>query len=228
LPDFGWSPNELISPIFTYRKKLFLISLKSKYISILKMKKSILLIVILAVFVLQSFGQPLPKVKIETSFGDIIAEIDTLKAPISGKNFLNHVKTGTYENAIFYRVVRMDNQPNNDVKIEVIQGGVFTEVRFEKIPPIVHETTEQTGLKHLDGTISMARMEPGSASTEFFICIGDQPELDFGGKRNPDGQGFAAFGKVVKGMDVVRKIQQQKDEGQTLVEKVGMKLSILK
>ncbi|WP_346861479.1 peptidylprolyl isomerase [uncultured Draconibacterium sp.] len=192
------------------------------------MKKYIILsLFFLAVFV-QSQAQTLPQVKIATQMGDIIVEIDTIKAPVTALNFLNHVKEGTFNNGVFYRVVRMDNQPNNDVKIEVIQGGVFTEVRFEKIPPIVHETTEQTGIKHLDGTISMARMAPGSASTEFFICVNDQPELDFGGKRNPDGQGFAAFGQVVEGMDVVRKIQQLKDEGQTLVEKVAFKTECIK
>ena len=102
------------------------------------------------------------------------------------------------------------------MKIEVIQGGLYEDDEIVKHPPIRHETTKETGLKHLDGTLSMARMEPGTASTEFFICIGDQPELDFGGRRNPDGQGFAAFGKVVEGMDVVRKIQQLPDKNQYL------------
>ena len=160
--------------------------------------------------------------------GDVIIEVDTLQAPITGINFLNHVKQNTYKNGVFYRVVRMDNQAQNDVKIEVIQGGVFTEVRLEKIPPIAHETTEHTGIKHLDGTISMARMGPGTASTEFFICVNDQPELDFGGNRNIDGQGFAAFGKVLKGMDVVREIQKQKDVKQTLSDKIKFKVSMLK
>ncbi len=169
---------------------------------------------------LNGVSQQLPKVKLETSVGNIVVEIDTVHAPVTAKNFLEHVRNGTYKNAVFYRVVRMDNQPDNDVKIEVIQGGIYTEPRFEHIKPIAHETTEKTGLKHRNGTISMARMEPGTASTEFFICIGDQPELDFGGKRNPDGQGFAAFGQVVDGMDVVRKIQHLKDEKQTLVEQV--------
>ncbi len=177
------------------------------------------LIIVLFMFV-ASNAQELPKVKMVTGFGDIIMEIDTVRAPVTAYNFLDHIQSGTLNNGVFYRVVRMDNQPSNDVKIEVIQGGVFTEVRMEKIKPIIHETTQKTGLKHLDGTLSMARMEPGTASTEFFICIGDQPELDFGGKRNPDGQGFAAFGKVIEGMDVVRKIQQQKDEKQTLIERV--------
>ena len=186
--------------------------------------------IIIATFLfLNGFGQSLPKVKFTTSLGEITVEIDTVNAPISANNFLKHVNAGTYKNAVFYRVVRMDNQPNNDIKIEVIQGGVFVEVQFEKIETISHETTKDTGLKHLDGTISMARSTPGSASTEFFICVGNQPELDFGGKRNSDGEGFAAFGQVINGMDVVREIQQQKDKNQTLVEKVRiLKIEVLK
>ena len=129
------------------------------------MKKSILLSLIAVFLFGGAFGQALPKIKIETSLGEIIVEVDTINAPISALNFLKHVEQETYNNGVFYRVVRMDNQPQNDIKIEVIQGGVFTEVRFEKIPPIHHETTKQTGIKHLDGTISMARMGPGTAST---------------------------------------------------------------
>jgi peptidyl-prolyl cis-trans isomerase A (cyclophilin A) len=177
------------------------------------------LVIALFLFV-NGVSQQLPRVKMETILGNIIFEIDTLHAPVTAKNFLKHVSDGTYKESIFYRVVRMDNQPNNDVKIEVIQGGLFSDSRIEKIPSIPHETTKQTGIKHLNGTLSMARLEPGTASTEFFICIGDQPELDYGGKRNPDGQGFAAFGRVVQGMDVVREIQQLKDKNQLLIEPV--------
>jgi peptidyl-prolyl cis-trans isomerase A (cyclophilin A) len=163
---------------------------------------------------------PLPSVLLETSMGSIMLEIDTVHAPVTATNFLTHVKNETFGGGVFYRVVRMDNQPGNNVKIEVIQGGLFADDEIEKYPAIRHETTQETGLKHLDGTLSMARMEPGTASTEFFICIGNQPELDFGGRRNPDGQGFAAFGKVIEGMDVVRKIQQLPDENQYLPEPV--------
>ncbi len=127
---------------------------------------------------------------------------------------------GDYTNSIFYRVVRLDNQPNSKVKIEVIQGGLFHDEVLDTISPIIHESTQETGILHTDGVISMARMEPGTASTEFFICIGDQPSLDFGGDRNPDGQGFAAFGKVVRGMDVARAIQALPDEGQYLKEQL--------
>lgn len=184
------------------------------------MKRRIFTSIILCAIVLTSFGQKLPQVKMETSFGSIICEIDTVHAPVTGINFLNHIKNGTFRNAVFYRVVRLDNQPQSPVKIEVIQGGLFIDEEIDKILPIPHENTKDTGIKHLNGTLSMARNEPGTASTEFFICVGDQTELDFGGKRNPDGKGFAAFGKVIEGMDVVRKIQQQKDENQMLVEPV--------
>jgi peptidyl-prolyl cis-trans isomerase A (cyclophilin A) len=175
------------------------------------------------------FSQNLPVVKIETTLGTILCEIDTIHAPISAHNFLNHIRKDTYKNAVFYRVVRPDNQPNNKTKIQVIQGGLYADEEIDKIKPIMHETTNETGLKHLDGTLSMARNEPGTASTEFFICVGDQPELDFGGKRNPDGQGFAAFGNVIKRMEIVRKIQIQKDKNQYLVEPIKiLKLEMAK
>lgn len=184
------------------------------------MKGKFWLILLFSLFIIRSFGQELPRVLMECELGTIVYEIDTVNAPVSANNFLHHVELGTFNDAVFYRVVRLDNQPNNKVKIEVIQGGLFSDREIDKINQIRHETTKETGIKHFDGTISMARSEVGTASTEFFICVGDQPELDFGGKRNPDGQGFAAFGQVINGMDVVRKIQQQKDKGQYLVEPI--------
>ena len=162
----------------------------------------------------------LPLIKMKTELGEIIIEIDTINVPITAKNFLRYVDEHIFNTASFYRVVRMDNQPNNFIKIEVIQGGLGFDESPLSLSPIVHESTDKTGILHKDGVISMARVEPGSASSEFFICIGDQPELDFGGKRNPDGQGFAAFGKVIKGMDVVRKIQSQPDQKQMLIKPV--------
>ena len=183
----------------------------------MQMKQIFVIIFLVIISFSISFAQCLPQVSMQTVFGEIVLEIDTLRAPITAQNFLTHVENGTFENAVFYRTVRPDNQPNNNVKIEVIQGGVFEDEMIETFEPIFHETTKQTGLQHLNGTLSMARNKPGSASTEFFICIGNQPELDFGGKRNPDGQGFAAFGQVVEGMDVVRKIQQVKDNEQMML-----------
>jgi peptidyl-prolyl cis-trans isomerase A (cyclophilin A) len=160
------------------------------------------------------------QVRMLTSMGEILVEVYPDRAPVTARNFLDHVEKGSYTNSCFYRVVRLDNQPMNPVKIEVIQGGVFEEEKLDVIAPIPHESTAVTGILHTDGVISMARMEPGSASTEFFICVGDQPSLNFGGARNPDGQGFAAFGKVIKGMELVRSIHALPDQGQYLVEKV--------
>lgn len=183
-------------------------------------KNALPLLMILLAGLLSFQGAPGMLVRISTTMGEIVVELYPDLAPVTANNFLDHVKEGTYTNSLFYRVVRMDNQPRNPVKIEVIQGGLFHDELVEKMPSIPHESTEVTGILHTDGVISMARMAPGTASTEFFICIGDQPSLDRGGGRNPDGEGFAAFGKVVRGMDVVRAIQAQPDKDQYLVEKV--------
>ncbi len=123
-------------------------------------------------------------------------------------NFLRYVDSGGYNNAQFYRVVRDDNQAQNTVLIDVIQGGLGPDNGAQALKPVAHESTASTGIKHLDGTISLARDKPGSGSSEFFICVGAQPSLDFGGLRNPDGQGFAAFGRVIRGMEIVRQIQR--------------------
>lgn len=147
------------------------------------------------------------RVRLDTEAGSIILELYADKAPGTVANFLRYVDEKRYDGGRFYRVVRLDNQANNPVKIEVIQGGLQNDTT-KAFPPIAQETTQKTGLKHLDGTLSLARGQPDSGASEFFICINDQPELDFGGKRNPDGQGFAAFGQVVIGMDVVRQIQR--------------------
>jgi len=164
-----------------------------------------------------------PVIVIKTEFGDIAAELYADKAPITVTNFLSYMTDKIVHNPTFYRVVRTepDNQPDKTVKIQVLQGGL-TDVPDEELPRIKHETTKMTGVLHKDGVLSMARDEPGTATHHFSICIGDQPELDFGGKRNPDGQGFAAFGKVIKGMDVVKKIHEQPTEGQTLKPKIKM------
>lgn len=156
------------------------------------------------------------KIEIKTELGDIIAELYPDKAPVTCANFIKYIDENKFNGANFYRVVRKNNQPNNNVKIEVIQGGLGFDVEESSIPPIIHETTKRTGLLHKDGTLSMARAEIGTATSEFFICIGDQPELDYEGKRNSDSQGFAAFGKVINGMDIVKKIQNMPDKGQML------------
>jgi peptidyl-prolyl cis-trans isomerase A (cyclophilin A) len=160
-------------------------------------------------------AQDLPRVMIQTSLGSMEVEVDTVRAPITAHNFLRYVDQGSYRGGRFHRTVREDNQPESPVKIAVIQGGADPQ-RSQDFPPIPLERTSETGLSHEDGTISMARDGPDTATSDFFITIGDQPELDFGGRRNPDGQGFAAFGKVIRGMDVVRLIQTARAQEQKL------------
>ncbi len=160
------------------------------------------------------------RVAMETGKGIIEIEIAQGRAPITSANFLRYVDEGLYNNTSFYRTVSLSNQPGDPVKIEVIQGGPGVAHLIEgkaKHPPIKLERTSVTGLKHLDGTISMARLGADSATTEFFICINDQPELDFNGKRYADRQGFAAFGQVISGQNVVRQIQQAPAEGQNIM-----------
>jgi len=160
------------------------------------------------------------RVIVQTEAGDIELEIDAVRAPGTAANFLKYVDAGLYDSGRFHRTVRPDNQPNNAIKIEVIQGAATLARPGELFPAIALERTSVTGLTHKDGALSMARGAPDSATHEFFICIGNQPELDFGGRRNADGQGFAAFGRVVRGMDVVRKIQAAPAKEQTLTPPV--------
>ena len=160
------------------------------------------------------------RVVISTDFGDIEVDIDTENTPGTSANFLSYVDAGHYDGGQFHRTVTMDNQPNDTVRIEVIQASVNEEFAEQGSDAIPMERTSVTGLRHVDGAISMGRGQPDSATSSFFFCINDQPSLDFGGNRNPDGQGFAAFGQVVSGMDVVRMIQGQPAEGQTLSPQV--------
>jgi len=154
--------------------------------------------------------------------GGIEAEINSAHAPVTAANFLRYVDGGFYNGGRFHRAVKLnpDNQPNNTVKIEVIQAGINPERRREGFPPIPRERTSVTGISHKDGTLSMARNGPDTATSDFSICIGNQPSLDFGGTRNPEGQGFAAFGKVTRGMDVVRKIQVAPLNQQSLTQPI--------
>ena len=147
------------------------------------------------------------RVLVQTELGDIVIEVDPARAPGTAANFLKYVDAGHYNGGTFHRTVKMDNQPESTIKIEVIQAGVNPEVAKSGFPPIALERTSVTGILHKDGAVSMARGDPDSATSGWFICINDQPSLDFGGMRNPDGQGFGAFGRVVSGMDVARKIQ---------------------
>jgi cyclophilin family peptidyl-prolyl cis-trans isomerase len=167
-----------------------------------------------------------PRVNILTEMGELELELDARLAPHTTSNFLRYVLRGFYSDGTFHRTVTMDNQPNNAVKIQVIQGSANPAKTNDYFPPIALEPTIVTTLRHRDGTISMARGGPDTAQDQFFICIGDQPELDFGGKRNPDGQGFAAFGQVIKGMEVVRRIQQAPAQGQSLTPPIRIQRAI--
>lgn len=174
---------------------------------------------LLATFFLFSCSTPArknPHVEIKTKFGNIELELYPDKAPKSVAAFLSYVDSGYYKNAFFYRVLNDANQPSDYYKAWLIQGGIWrnNRKRSQALPGIPHESTQQTKILHKDGVISFARLEPGTAKTEFFICIGDQPGFDYGGENNPDGQGYAAFGKVIKGMDVVRKIYDQPEYDQ--------------
>ena len=153
-------------------------------------------------------------IEMNTLYGSIYVKLFVKEAPTTCNNFLKYIDENRYKDFHFYRTVTMYNQPISNIKIEVIQGGLGFEKHPLELPPILHETTNATGIKHMNGTISMAIIEPGSASSEVFICINDQPELNYGGKRNIDGQGFAAFGKVIKGLNVVKEIHSlpQKDQ----------------
>ena len=166
----------------------------------------------------QQPGKPIA-ITIVTSRGNIKATLDSVHAPITVANFLKYVDGRLFDSSSFFRAVTKANQPDNAVKIEVIQSR-RSPTAGAGFPPIPLERTSLTGLKHRDGTLSMARSGPDTGSDQIFICIGDQPELDFGGKRNADGQGFAAFGQVIKGMDIVRKIQNGPVNAQNLVSPI--------
>jgi peptidyl-prolyl cis-trans isomerase A (cyclophilin A) len=165
-------------------------------------------------------------VRLETPLGAIDLAIDTKRAPITAANFLKYVDGGFYDGGRFHRATRPDNYtpaPPNRPMLEIVQAGINPARRNEGFPPIPLERTSVTGLKHVVGTVSMARApEADSARSDFFICLDDQPSLDLGGLRFDDGQGAAAFGRVVAGLDVARKIQQQPVEKQALTPPVAI------
>jgi len=170
------------------------------------MKRISLTVIVMLFTTLSAVAQKKEVCYINTSLGKITIELYPKKAPITVANFLKYVDAHLYDNCTFFRAVTLNNQPKDSIKIEVIQGGEIDSTKV--FAPIPLETTKQTGLTHKNGTLSMARDKPNSATCSFFICINDQPSLDYGGKRNKDGQGFAAFGSVIKGMEIVKKIQQ--------------------
>ncbi|MEP6464833.1 MAG: peptidylprolyl isomerase [Parafilimonas sp.] len=170
------------------------------------MREKLLIIFVCSIAACSSPKYKNPHFVIETKFGDIEVELYPAQAPKTVAAFLSYIDSGYYNKAAFYRVLRDDEQPTDAPKAELIQGGIWqTNYKLAAtIPGIPHESTDQTKILHTDGTISLARSTPGTANTEFFICVGDQPGFNYGGANNADGQGYAAFGKVVKGMNVVK------------------------
>lgn len=157
-----------------------------------------------------------PHIEIRTRLGIIEVELFPAQAPQTVKAILSYIDSELYRDASFYRVLNMANQPSDALKAELIQGGLWNKkgTRRDEMAGIPHENTRQSGILHTNGVISLARQEPGTANTEFFICVGDQPGFDYGGENNPDGQGYAAFGKVIKGMDIVQRIYDMPEEDQ--------------
>jgi peptidyl-prolyl cis-trans isomerase A (cyclophilin A) len=190
---------------------------KLNFLTLIMVHKLGLFIIAINILSCTHHSYKYPHVKIETNFGDIEIELYPDKAPKSVSAFLSYVDSGLYKECSFYRVLKEENQPFAAFKTELIQGGIW-QTNYKKsitLSHISHEPTNVTGLAHTNGAISLARTTPGSASSEFFICVGDQPAYDYGGRANPDGQGYAAFGKVFKGMNVVKNIHQQPEDGES-------------
>ena len=181
------------------------------------------IILTFSIFLFHCEGEDSIDILMTTEIGTIEIELLPNQAPITVKKFLRYIDEDRYSDFTFYRVVNMRNQNIDNVKIEVIQGGLGFNKHSDVLPPISHESTNVTNLKHLNGTISMARNEPGTASSEIFICINDQPELDYNGSRNPDGFGFSTFGLVKSGMDIVKTIQQSPSSAQMLDKPIKVK-----
>ena len=179
------------------------------------MKKYRFFIISLLIFSCTQKTYKEPHVLIQTEYGDIEVELYPEKAPKTVTVFLTHVDAGLFKKSSFYRVLKNENVPE-EYNSGLIQGGVFKTNPSAQSPlkGIDHESPKQTGLSHVSGTISMARTTPGSATSEFFICIGDQLQFDSSSGGNYDGLGYAAFGKVFKGMKVARQIQNKKSNGE--------------
>ena len=160
----------------------------------------------------------LPQIVISTSMGDIEAELYPDKAPKTVAAFLQYIDAGYYKNSVFYRVVMQEGM-SAELNTGIIQGGIWDSQNLN-LAGIPHEGTQLSKLSHTNGTLSLARTAPGTANSEFFICIGDQTQYDYGNDGVGDKQGYSAFGKVIKGMSVVRMIQQQAVNGDQLIKKI--------
>ena len=176
------------------------------------------------------------RVRFHFSEGDVVVRLFDREAPRTTRHFLEYVEEGYYNNASIYRTVREDNQPGEPVKLSIVEGGYYNEYYADMLragfagrgsydqalgPHGTHscirvETTGETGILHKDGVLSMGRCAPDQVDDSFFFCIGDQPDLDEGGRRSGDGLGFSAFGIVEEGMELLRDIQGRAAEGQLL------------
>ncbi|MGF2412999.1 peptidylprolyl isomerase [Ferruginibacter sp.] len=176
-----------------------------------------LLIIAIVLFLSSCGANKNPHIQISTNFGNIEAELYPDKAPKTVAAFLSYIDSGFYKNSSFYRVLVTESMMS-DKNTGVIQGGIWqsNNKKATLLHGIVHESPKQTGLSNTSGTLSLARSTPGTANTEFFICIGDQKAYDL----DPDGLGYAAFGKVISGMEIVRKIQEQPATGQNFTSSV--------
>ncbi|MBP6879075.1 MAG: peptidylprolyl isomerase [Phenylobacterium sp.] len=150
-----------------------------------------------------------PRVAIKTPRGVIIVELEPRKAPLTVANFLRYVDAQSYDGGSFFRAARTPGAAKDGTLV----GAPDAKVR--PFPPIAHESTTKTGLKHLNGTISLGRFATGTATSNFFICVGDQPYLDANPAAKGDNLGYAAFGRVVQGMPVVEKILSLPTNGET-------------
>ena len=163
------------------------------------------------------------KVALNIENDTIIIELFPHKAPLTVENFLRYVEEGRYNDFHFYRVVYLENQKYDNVKIEVIQGGLGFDKHPNKLSLIPHESTNITNIRHLNGTIPIARNKPGTANSELFICINDQADLNYNGKRNLDRQGFAASKSVISGMQIINFTHQLPSNNQVLNHPIKIK-----
>lgn len=178
-------------------------------------------LVLLALLALAGCGERKPRVALHTPFGTVLVEVDSARAPATAANFLRYVRERRYDSASFYRV-RRDPAARIAGPKGIVQGGLHRGDTTRLLPPVRFESTRQTGLRHTDGTVSMARFEDeNSARAEFFVVLGDQPHLDYQG---PGRAGYAAFGRVVEGMEVVRAVQGLPARGEQLRRPIPLRV----
>lgn len=140
------------------------------------------------------------RVRFKTGLGDIVMALEKERAPVTTAYILKHVDQKRFDGANFYRAYKI----TPDGRLGLVQGGVMDPKK--QLPPVPHEPTTKTGLSHVDGAVSLARLAPGTATANFFIILGDLQSLDADPKATGDNQGYAVFGRVIEGMDVVRRI----------------------